>query len=236
LTVAGMSLGQSSFSQRIRLKQTSSASTFWRSDSSIRCLIPSGYSRKVVIFASAGSNVGSATTLQFYATNAVSSATNLNMPTTGSVSVTIFGQGYGISLPTVDARVGGTACKRSFWSSESSILCKVNNGMNIFRDAIVSIEVRNDRMFLVFSFNAPRLLSIFPIVGPASGGNVFTLSGSGFSISTNPAISAQIGVSAVILMKWLSDSSVSGTPRGGSGLNHDVKVFATGQAAPDIIK
>jgi len=139
LTVFGTSFGRLPFSQRNRLRQTSSAATVWRSDSTIFCLVPSGYSRNIIILATAGSNAGSVTTLAFYSANFLSGATNMNLPTTGSVSVTIYGQGLGNALPTVDARIGGTACKGSFWSSESSMFCKANNGISIFRDTVVSI-------------------------------------------------------------------------------------------------
>jgi hypothetical protein len=236
LTIFGSSFGRSSYSQRTRLRQTSSPATNWQSDSRLIGLIPSGFSRNIIIFATTGSNPGSVSTSVFYSTNVISGATNLNLPTTGSVSVTVFGEGLGIALPTVQARIGGSACLTSTWSSESSMFCKVRSGMNIFRDAFLSIEGRNDRMFLLFSYNAPRLISLAPIVGAAAGGNSLTLSGSGFSISSHQLVTIQIGSTQASVIRWTSDSSVSGSVRGGSGVDMNVKMSAMGQLAPDVLK
>ena len=236
ITVSGTLFGRLSFSQRLRLRQTASATTIWRSDSSIFNLVPAGFSRNAVLIVSAGLNAGSTSTQFFYAANVISGATNLNIPTTGSSSITMFGQGLGIALPTVEARVGGTACKSSVWSSESSMFCKANNGGSIFRDVFVSIEGRNDRMFLMFSYNTPRLVALAPFVGVPFGGGIIALSGSGFSTASNQFITLQIGSTQASAIQWISDSSVVGTTRGGSGVGLDVKFSATGQLAPDILK
>ena len=84
-------------SLRSRLGSTSSLGDSWRSDSSLRCILAAGVPDVLSVVISVGTLGATLTTVLTYDSPVLSSASQSNIPGTGSISVSLLGSNYGQS-------------------------------------------------------------------------------------------------------------------------------------------
>lgn len=136
ITVSARALGTVGFSQRAQFISQASMSV-WISDSSLlaKTAVCSGANSRVSV--SVCSRVrSSVSALVTYSIPEVSSSTLGINPTSGSVSLTLYGLHFSLSMKAV---IGATATESSVWMSGSSVICKISAGVG--SGLLVSVSV-----------------------------------------------------------------------------------------------
>ena len=158
LTVHGANLGGLSASGSVRVGQTACVGSTWRSDTAVECK-PSlvvGGSRAVVLSTSVLS--GSATGVLSADAPVASMLPVRNVPTTGSVSVTVFGGSFGVADFTPGGRLGSSSASSTRWVSETCIVSLVMAGVGSTRRAVVTVGVGSGSASAALSFDRVVLL------------------------------------------------------------------------------
>ena len=154
-----------------------------------------------------------------------------NTPTTGGLTMTIFGMGFGYSsircpqqcleAPEIDANcplktclfiessVGDTLGDETAWLSDSSIAMVVPPGIG--DDLAVNVTIGRFKMeyklFKRFSYDSPSETRISPGNSRLAGNVTVTVYGSNFG-TQNPMASISLGESSCTSAIWVSDSQV----------------------------
>ena len=144
---AGMGAYDSSAAGRAGL--TACEATAWAADSAATCLRargPGGALRAVVsVQGRAGS---SAATLAFVPDGSVLSAATAargaaqNLPLGRALVEMTLGAGYDARVFSAAARVGGSACARWAWQSDSAVTCRISPGVASARAAVLTAALQ----------------------------------------------------------------------------------------------
>ena len=144
-------------------------------------------------------------------------------PTNGPLSgteVTILGTNFGLGASEVRARIGGTACTNTRWTSDSSIGATVSPAT--FRSAnnvVLTLATMNIRTSQgLFTFDAAVIRFASSSNAPAaSDGRTLTIAGQNFgTYDTSPR--ARVGDTTCEATKWISGSIVHCKVPSGSAL------------------
>eukprot|EP00961_Rhodomonas_salina_P046333 621865-Rhodomonas_salina.3 len=137
-------------------------STVWASDTALICLpLSAGAQTEGIVSVTSGTRVASVSSVFTYNSAWMSSLASVNNPSPGGAELTIHGAQFSPALYTADARLGGTACQRTSWISETVIQCQVSNGIASTLPAEVTVGVSRGRATIteVFSFDSPAVSS-----------------------------------------------------------------------------
>jgi len=213
ILASGSQFALRSYSPKMRLDVSASQVSQWISDSALKAKIGSGFlsAKSVIVTVVMGlSELSNAFTFDSI-TSKLSSP--LNSVTSGAVSLTIFGSGFG----NLDhcSRVGlgssesvASSCESSDWLSSSAIVCKSVSGSGGSLGAV--IFQRDHRLSFVsgaISYDGPSLSSI-ELLTPASSGSA-TVSVLGSSLALySVSLSAFLSGSNCDVSVWVSDSAV----------------------------
>ncbi len=103
----------------------------------------------------------------------LSSISPPNGPCSGAVSISIFGSDFrtqdlsvGIKIATVSPS-DGTACERSFWISETTLICKIMKSA-AFGETFLVLTLQQQKMVLTKAWSYDR--AVVSSVGGASNG------------------------------------------------------------------
>ncbi|KAJ1465477.1 hypothetical protein T484DRAFT_1864633, partial [Baffinella frigidus] len=159
------------------------------------------------------------------AENATLSA-RTNTPSTGSVSITLSGAGFGLAPYTAAARLGSTSCEASEWASDSSLRCRSVAGAGATLRVAVTAGGRAGTATEGVSYDLPtvstygshvldvseygwNVTSIDTTAGnlPPAGDVDLVLWGAGFG-TLDWCASGRIGVTAFEASLWISDSAL----------------------------
>jgi len=243
----GVNFGQRDQSVRLRFGRGSSAEndltggsacarSLWQSTSAIGCKLAWGkgeaFARSIglPVVVSVGGQGGSRTQAWSYDCVVVSAVGGFtNGGSSGGVSVTVAGSGFGARGYSGSARVGrsgavdfelsrGSACSASAWQSDSAMACKIVAGVGyraavgFFQNVIASVFTRQGLYTRGFGFadgfifNANRFGTNSVFVA-CSGSVVVDISGSSFG--TVPASArGRFGFSSFSSTVWRSYSSI----------------------------
>ncbi len=191
VTIHASNIGSFLVSQNFRIHGSDSERTCWESDSSLRiksASLSSG-SRKAAI--SVGQKSGTISNLISIGAVLLSASGRANTISTGTLSITVFGNALSKVPESASFSAGTTASERSLWLSDSSTSCKVSQGIFRSRRLFVSSGSLGGSRSTVFSagdLEASVLLrsnSIsssslsLTIYGAGMGSESYTLSGYG---------------------------------------------------------
>ena len=154
-----------------------------------------------------GERVGTVTEAFSIDLPSVSSIRPQNRATTGSASVTIAGQNFGLADFSAAIRLGHTSCEATLWVGDSSIKCRTPQGIRGTRVISVTAGIQAGTSTEVFSFDIPSLSSLHPTNKASTGSASVTVQGAGFGL-VDYSGGARLGLSACEATDWLSDSSV----------------------------
>ena len=135
-----------------------------------------------------------------------SSVAAYNAPTTGSVSVTLAGTGFGMVSGSVLATVGHTKAEASCWYSTTGIMIRAASGIGSTRRHSITAGILSGTYSAGMSYNSGSLnvhLSGELRNGPATGSTFVTVTGAGFSQSLASSRTRFLG-SAAESTKWTS--------------------------------
>jgi hypothetical protein len=223
ILVGGSNLGTFDSTPKVRLGATSCEGTRWISNEQIECKIPAGDGMLRDITITVQCQVDAWGTLsQVFSYDLIEIVTydvgNLtyiksNLPSTGSVSISVIGTNLGLENSCPKTRFGGTHCEASDWNADSMVVCKVPAGVETYKVLAVTLPAppvhRTVSKLRSFSYDQPYLrvldLSITNVPAVASimiriiGGNLGTI---GYTPGARPGLTA----SAIVM--WISDSSI----------------------------
>lgn len=133
-----------------------------------------------------------------------------NGPPGGGTRVTILGAQYGLGSSPIGARVGGTACTDTKWTSDTSIGATVPpahwRSDNQVVLTLATMNIRTNQGF--FTFDAAVIRFARPSNAPAaSDGRTLTIAGENFGwYDTSPR--ARVGDTTCEATNWISGSFV----------------------------
>ncbi|MGP3956691.1 IPT/TIG domain-containing protein [Nonomuraea sp. 3N208] len=148
-------------------------------------------------------------------------------PEAGGTVVTITGSGF---TGTTQVRFGGQASSFTVVSSNQlTATAPATGSAPVLVTVTTPAGTSNPAPFCYFAATAPVVTGIAPSQGPVAGGNIATITGSGFTGATQVQFGTLASSFTVI-----SDSQVDATAPGGSGTVPIIVVTPGGSSAGDV--
>jgi len=233
VTILGVGVGAArvSGSSHIRGGGSASETVKWTSSTSVMCRIAS------VVASSSTRIVGS---VGLGARDLIGTNTKIltfdkpagvplppNAPTTGSISITLKGSGFGLLDNSHRLRLGGSAGMASAWGADSALRLRVPSGVLTFvaKDIAITQSLDLTSSQQCFTYNGHHFTQQQRVNVPAAGGTTMTVFGSGMTIAPSATPAVRVDGTAGLAMLWTSDSSIaSKTPAGYFSTSHLVVV------------
>eukprot|EP00961_Rhodomonas_salina_P019917 268058-Rhodomonas_salina.1 len=212
VTVLGSGFGVSSLTAVVRWDGSACEATGWLSDTTVRCKIPRTTSDAAVVQAVTSARmVGTVKSPFLFSVDLspVSSVSPTNLVSTGSVSVSVFGVGFGFLSSSPGARVAGSGCEATLWVSDSALNCRHEavRGQNLITTATAGrLLATADSEFFQISADQVQASGVFPANSLSTGSSIVTLLGSNLG-STAFSDQARAGTTACEATVWISVSS-----------------------------
>ena len=207
VTVLGSNMGQVSFSTQVRGGGTACESSGWLSDTSVQCRAGRQLMGSRALAVTAGARVGSMSVGFSAAATALSALKAANSPSTGSISVTVYGAGMGLGAYSATSRMGRTACEATTWASDTAMLALVGGG--VMRSGQVSVTAGMLVGSLSSGFSVGRgVISLMRRSNvPTSGSVSITVYGAGAGHEAYTGV-LRVGLTACQATIWQSDTSL----------------------------
>jgi len=207
VTIVGVGFGNVVRSVGMRIGGTSCEGTAWVSSSSLLCKVGAGALSGHGLCASVGLQVGSLSELVSYDGASMSGAVWCNAGTSGSVSVTVVGSGFGGAARSWSVRLGGTSCEGTGWVSSSAMVCKAGAGLSAGRGLCVSVGLRVGSVSGLVSFDVISVSGVVSSNGGGSGSVSVTIVGGGFGGFAASGV-ARVGGTSCEGSSWVSETSL----------------------------
>jgi hypothetical protein len=227
ITLFGVQLARSAYSSKVRIGQTGSTVTIWRSASSLQALAPWGINLNTAARVTIQSAVNSLTSS--FTFNDYQSLSNIfmpNSPSTGSSSFTVHGAGFGVAALSSKHRLLPTAAESSGWASDSSLKCRIFSGIERSREVYVTFgNSKVQSSTSVFSFNVVRIKRLQRANSASTGAVSISIAGSALGPQS---FSLQAGMlfTGMEVSLWISDSSLVCKTAGGYSATRLMSVTA----------
>jgi hypothetical protein len=230
VTITGASLAaRADYTAVARVGATACEASAWDSDSSIVCRVSGGSLSTRRLMVTAGERGGTMTEAGSYDAPALSITRRVNMPSTGSVRVTVVGASMGMSTYTAAGRVGGTSCEASAWHSDSSVRCLTPGGAKGTMRVALTAGIRAGSVTETISFDLPTPLhAAFPN-RPSTGSASMTIFGLNMGL-VGYTQEARVGHTACEATGWVGDTAVNCLTASGTGGTLRLAVTAGGRA------
>jgi len=170
----------------------------WTADTAVSARVAAGGRELsgLLVVVTAGAAPGSLSAAVSYNNPEISTAVAVNGGTTGGVSLTIAGRGFGQGDLSLASRLGETVMELSFWVSDTAVIARAPEGLARVAAIAVTATLQQGVFAIVtgaFSFDGPVASSIAPGNGGSTGQNVISLYGSNFGQSdSTPAVRLDI--------------------------------------------
>ena len=209
ITVLGASVGHVSYSGTIRAGQTGCESTYWESDTSVRCQSGQGERGTRRVQVTSGQRAWSVSQMWSVDVGIVSVTQKQNHAGTGSASVSVHGINFGLKMNTMTTHEGSTACESTDWESETSLACLVSDAALGTRRVTVTAGGRGGSATQILSVDAGILVSARGSINFASVGSSNVTALSGLNLGTSDrTLKSRVGISAGEISMWKSDTMV----------------------------
>jgi hypothetical protein len=166
-------------SHSIRISTTTGEASSWIAVTSVTCKVGKGVGSSKGLVVTSGLQSGSLSSIFSYS-GASFSGMSMNVPCTGSISISVTGSAFSNWLVSPKLRTGNTDAERSKWTSESQLYCRVGAGVQTQLRTAVSVYVSVGTVSKTVTYDRPILTSVNPLNGPILGRHQITLSGRGF--------------------------------------------------------
>jgi hypothetical protein len=206
-TQTGVSFSKNDATIRVDIGLTACEVTLWISDSATIAFSASGLYRTRALLMTVEKSLGSLSKSQSYPVPVLVTVWESNLPSTGSLSLTIVGSGFSRGL-TFSAYMGATPVEATGWLSDSAILLKVPGGNIGSRKALITAGIQAGSLSDILSFNMPSLSNLQRPNGLVGASYPLLILGSGFGFRSNTAI-PRSGASRMAASVWTSESSMS---------------------------
>eukprot|EP00961_Rhodomonas_salina_P293567 3933868-Rhodomonas_salina.1 len=209
ITMSGSGFGAAGYSQQKSAGSTGCEASVWLSNSGVVCKPGTGHHSSLTVALTVGLQPGSLSSVLSYdrAEIAFSNATQAwNIPSTGSVLITITGLNLSPSDKSTRLRLGYSASEASIWISESCVMSRSLASLGSSQQLKLTVGERQRSLTEVLSYSAGALSGVGPS-NMVSGSMVVTVVGSGLgNVETSPI--GRKGFTACETTVWISDSVV----------------------------
>ena len=240
VTLYGFNFRTSDRTLRVRLGETACEASEWQSDSSVICKTPTGIgAHHSVVLTLDDLSVGGKNTraLAFsFDAPTLTGTSRWNLPTTGSISVTVTGSNFGTNSWSAHTRIGRTATPALQWTSDSEVVCLAPIGLGTLLPITITVSEQSGSLTgaVTYDFNSPIGLFTLPSMGnlPAQGTcpglgascTSVTVSGRAFG-EFGFSQTVRLGGTACETTVWKSESSL--VCRGAGGVRGMLNLIVT---------
>ena len=203
VVLTGADYGICDYSSTIRVVSACSSSS-WSSDSAVSCRVIEGFLQGLNIAITVGLTTGTLNNAISYDSPLIQSLTS-NGKVSGGSAIGLTGLSLGFFDSSSRMRFGQTACKVSAWTSDTSMACMTNAGIE--QNLAITLSVGNHQtvtMPVLWSYDLP---AIYSYSASEQISSTLTLNGINFGIWDN-TIQADISPFGCVSTSWVSDSSV----------------------------
>lgn len=182
VTISGTNFGHAGMQPTAYFGGRACDATVRVSEGEVRCKVPAGEAGMAAVVVEVGDQASDRNAQLFeYKPPLVSSVTPPRAPSYGAAWVTIRGKRFG-SSPHLGqyATVGGSACSKTLWYSDSEIRCLLPAGRPGLEHVVVGVGDAESAPEAVFTYDPPVVQSVAPPRGPSYGNNVIDVYGRNF--------------------------------------------------------
>ena len=247
LTITGSNFGTLDYSTFRRMRFSSGEAVRWASDSVVVTKVSAGAFATETLEMTVARVWGTRTQFLSYNLATTSSVFLQNSPTTGSASLTLFGNNYANLAYSIRFRISDTSQESSTWYSDTALACKSSASLGRTRLVMMTAGLRVGSSSGLDSYDFQRISVGSAQNLPGSGSSSLTVLGSevgyfAYSQCSRPSITG--GESTF----WESDSSVrikssriaSGTRRAtvsaGRQVGSVTNIFSTNNAFQSLVR
>ncbi len=207
LAITGTNFSNHTGNPTITVAGVSCSSVVFNSSTQIDCVTPAGTSgaADVVVTNPSGQSVSAVGAFTYADAPTVSDVTPKVIASAGGTTLTITGTGF---LSGAGVKIGASDCTSVNVSSTTTITCDAPAGTAGYADVIVTnADTQTDTLSNTLIYeSAPTLLGVSPSLGPLTGGQTITLTGTDFGTSVSVTLSNGGGCTSVTRV---SDTSVT---------------------------
>jgi hypothetical protein len=207
MTVHGSGMGVVAYTAWGRTGHTGCEGTVWQSETSVRCRVGHGAAGTRRVFMTAGGRGGSVTKGWSVDTAGLSWMRQVNLPGTGSASMTVLGASMGHVTYTGRAREGHTGCEGTVWESETSVRCRAGHGAGGTRRMVMTVGSRGGSTSQAWSADGGMLSRLLLSNFAGTGAGSMTVYGNSLGIVRLTA-KGRMGHTGCEGSDWVSETSV----------------------------
>ena len=205
-SIMGSHFSVQGLSVQLRVSFTVCETSLWISDSAMSCRdVTNGFFSRILSL-TVGGQSGSVSGILSSDLVVLSTMKKMNILTTGSSSLTLYGSDFGQPDISLHARMQ-TVCESSDWKSDTSVYCSISALRLSSKLVIVSAGIARASASQTLSFDAAELAQ-FSAVNTLSKGVVTTVYGSGF-LSFSYSVSGRLGSTGCESTVWESATTIS---------------------------
>jgi len=208
ITIFGTSFGVTDGTSTAKVGSTNCASSFWLTNTAMRCTLPNGSGSSRGVIVSVTGNPQELPVAFSYDAPVVTygmTAKN-NGPTTFSFSVTLTGVNFATSNRSPTMLFGGRVCMTTSWQSVTTALCWSDSGAG-YAKAQITVDGLQSSGPAQFTYDGPIVTALVLSNSATSSGGVLTIGGSNFG-SLDFSATVRVGDSVCRSQNWLSQTSV----------------------------
>eukprot|EP00960_Hanusia_phi_P066140 766326-Hanusia_phi.AAC.4 len=229
VTSTGLNLGQNIMTITSRIGETRCQSSFWHSDTSVLCKIPSysGSTKKFIV--SLGLQASSLSQVLSYSTSSLSSVFPANL----LQCTTILFATVSVYENSPMSRIGKSSSESTAWLSTTSLRVCTSSSVTRLRtqSVIATLSSLTETTTHSVSFDSSVLSSLRQANMPVTGSKQIFLTGTSLGLSRSASI--KLGFTQTASTRWISQSALSAL--GASGVAMSRKVYLTEAGAVSTI-
>eukprot|EP00960_Hanusia_phi_P077221 768667-Hanusia_phi.AAC.3 len=175
MSIDGASMSSFHHSPQARVGRTSALLTEWISDSTLTVKLGVGHDNYLLLAVTLAEQFGSLSDVFTYNAAVLEKILPPERPPAAPPSaaeITLFGSAFGEYDTSALISIGGTFCQYSRWSSDTSMICAVSNGVGVERDVLLQIQSFYGGLLQSSSFASFLHASIIDSIHVIGGANV----------------------------------------------------------------
>jgi hypothetical protein len=228
ITVLGTNYGSVSPTPTVVISRTSCASSQWVAQTQLICSAPSSmlHESGSSVFVHVMSISGTAVAVFTYNAPAPTFLSCVNMPTTGSLSVSIAGVNFGVVDASPTLQLGRSTCRTSMWQSSTLVRCNPPSGSGIPGQVALTIGVLIGTASVdqAFTYDGP-VLTMFGVNAVTTQQTILSLAGINFGVAESDctptvAVASTLCTSAY----WTSVTQILCRSPAGTGSAKDLRM------------
>ncbi len=198
IAITGTNFSNHTNNPTITVGGVACASVVFNSDTQVDCVTPAGSegSVDIVVTNPSGQTVTSTGAFTYADAPSVDDVTPKVIASGGGATLTITGTGF---LTGAGVKIGASDCTSVNVVSTTSITCVAPTGTAGYADVkVTNIDTQNATLSNILIYeSAPTLLGVSPSIGPLTGGQTITLTGTDFGTNVSVTLSNGGGCTSV---------------------------------------